>query len=304
MKFQWSVRKGSAFPILAAAFALIALAFSILDASVTNVLQFGLPTLSATSGGGLFALVTLLITAASAVILLAVCAGYSLGLSAKSLILAAAMLLVSGICRFGADLYHTLFVEGAPFYLFSPAHLEIITSLLLLLCTTLTVCGHIRSIVPTVALGFLSGIGIAAASIFRAGAFGSDRAVDLSGMLFYSCFCTAIALCALALEQPVSQKAPETQAAPAAPTAAPTFDAPLDALLSTPEPMPAPAAEPFSAPPVAENAGAAAEISALLQQASSLHAQGLLTDEAYAERCREILSDSSSASTAQRDIEA
>lgn len=327
MKTVWTVRKGSAFPVLGAAFALIALAFSILVVCLTNALYFSLPELSATSGGELAALVELILTASSALILLAVCTGYGLGISAKSLILPAAMLIADGLCRFGVDLYTTLFVAHQPFYPFSTAHVELIASLLLLLCVILTVCGRIRSVIPTVVLGFLCGLGVAAVSVLRVGAFGSSAEIDLSGMLFYTCYCVSIALCSLALERGAVKavrpadapvQAVRKEAAPAVSAVPPmaAAQAPIPAAVAAapcsynpqaesaaafeppaalpPEPQPA-AVDPVTADSGTADSGEAepnpaAAVSSLLQQASALHAQGILTDEEYAAKCRQILS--------------
>lgn len=255
MKMTWSVRKGSVFPILGIVFALIALAFSILSVRLDGAFTAGLPSLPPASQSGVASLLGILLPAASAVLLLAVCTGYCFGLSRKPLILTAVLLLACGLCRYGVDLYQTLYVQRVNFYLFSPAHLELFPALLLLVCVILTVCGVLRTALPAVLLSFLSGLSVAVLSLSRVGCYGTHAGIDISGTLFFACFCFAIGLCALALERvplqetaaplrtPVPAEGTQPPQPGAEPSAPPTETAPLP---QTAAPAPAQsAAAPF-----------------------------------------------------------
>lgn len=232
MKYQWSIRKGSAFPILGFVFALLALAFSMIIVRLTGYLDFRLPYFLFNTGKQISSFIGTIVPAISAVVLLITCLCHCFGFGKVGVLVSVGMLFLSTVCRMGVDLYIALYVDGVAFYPFSLAYLDVLLALVLLVIVFLTYFRALRTGIPASVAGFVFGIAICVLTVLRVGGYGSANLINFSGMLFYLCSCVALSLCFMAWSGeavtisasqpstaipsiPVSQPAP----APAAPVA-------------------------------------------------------------------------------------
>lgn len=210
-KFQWSIRTGSAFPILGFVFGLLALAFSVISVKLTGYLDFRVPYFLFNTGKQIANFISVVVPAASATVLLIACLCHCFGLGKKATVASTVMLLLSTLCRFGVELYTALYIDRVPFYPFQLAYLDILLTLLLLVAVVLTCCRVLRTNLPVIIAGLTFGIAITVLTVLRVGGYGSAQAINFSGMIFYLCSCIAISLCFMAWtgkNQPVSAAEP------------------------------------------------------------------------------------------------
>lgn len=293
MKVKCQTRKGSIYAILALVFAAIMLFCAVVSVSVDEGFRLSWLQLRFEDAGRIANAASALLPAACAVIVIAVCLTFCLGLKPGNLLIAAGALLAFSICRYITDLYLTVSVEREEFYVISMAHIDLAFSFAIFLAALLTVCNLFKNNViltlTAMALGLLSLV----FTVLQTGSFYRDGVADLSGMLYYLSACMALALCALTLEWNDGSKARNvSEEITFEPAQAPAQSYELPPLCqSAPVPVAAPVQ---SAPaPVAPVQSAPQQTSqqtlALLQQVEKLHESGILDDDEYRDKCRKIL---------------
>ncbi|MCQ2418969.1 MAG: hypothetical protein MJ085_04200 [Clostridia bacterium] len=307
MKSKCQTRKSSIYAFLALVFALVMLFCAVVCVSLHDQFQLQWLQLRFEDAGRAAKAVSALLPVACAVIVLAVCLTFCLGLKPRNLLVAAGALLVFSLCRYVADLYLTVTVERENFYVISMAHIDLAFSLVIFLVTLLTVCNLFKNNVfltlTAMALGLLSLV----FTVLQTGGFYRDGVADLSGTVYYLSGCMAVALCALTLEWNTALKAKkmteETAAQPVEPAPAETpiyssVEVPNRDLPPLREEVPAweaPAVPVQQAPvpqmPVQQEPQqvTSEQTLALLQQVQKLHESGILDDDEYREKCKKIL---------------